>query len=133
MLPLHQVAADGYHPSEESYAEFGRQMAEVLGEMPERPLLVISGDMNHRADDATTRRLDRMALDAMETLDPTQLYKTVTDNRISMCGMMPAVVVMETLRQWDSLHRFESVGYATSADVTGKKDDVVGYAGMLLG
>jgi AmmeMemoRadiSam system protein B len=33
----------------------------------------------------------------------------------------------------DSLHRFESVGYATSAEVTGDASRVVGYAGVLLG
>ncbi len=113
--------------------EFGREMAEVLGEMPERPLLVISSDMNHFADEAETRRLDRLALDAMETLDPARLYETVSENRISMCGMGPAVVVMETLRQWDCLHRHESVGYATSAEASGDTSRVVGYAGMLLG
>jgi len=113
--------------------EFGRQLAEVLGDMPERPLLVISSDMNHFADDQQTRRLDRIALDAMETLDPSNLYEAVRENRISMCGFMPAVIVMEALRQLDQLHRCELVGYATSADVTGDSGRVVGYAGMLLG
>ena len=37
--------------------------------LPEPPLLVISSDMNHFASDAENRRLDEMALAAMETLD----------------------------------------------------------------
>ena len=116
----------------EALQRFARQMADVLRDDRPRPLLVISSDMNHFADDAETRRLDRMALDAMESLDPERLYETVRENRISMCGMLPAVVVMETLRQWEGLHRYESVGYATSADASGDKSRVVGYAGMLL-
>ena len=112
---------------------FAEQLAGVLRDLPDRPLLVISSDMNHFADDEETRRLDRMALDAMETLDPANLYRTVRDNQISMCGMLPAVVVMSTLKELDQLHRCELVGYATSADSSGDTSRVVGYAGMLLG
>jgi AmmeMemoRadiSam system protein B len=116
-----------------SLCRFARQMADLLRDMPQRPLLVISSDMNHFANDAQTRRLDRLALDAMESLDPARLYETVRKHHISMCGMLPAVIVMETLRQLDCLHRCQSVGYATSADATGDTQRVVGYAGMLLG
>ena len=112
---------------------FGRQLADVLRDMPDRPLLVISSDMNHFADDDETRRLDRLVLDAMATLDPTRLYETVRSNRISMCGMFPAVIVMETLRRLDLLSRIELVDYATSADASGDTQRVVGYAGLLLG
>ncbi len=117
----------------ESLKRFGSELADVLREMPQRPLLVISSDMNHFADDAENRRLDRLALDAMETLDPDELYRTVRESRISMCGMFPAVIVMEALRQLDGLKRIESVGYATSADASGDTSRVVGYAGVLLG
>lgn len=111
---------------------FAAQMASVIREMPKRPLLVISSDMNHFANDAETRRLDRLALGAIQTLDPRKVFETVRENRISMCGMYPCVIVMETLRQLNLLHRAELVGYATSAEVNGQTDRVVGYAGMLF-
>jgi AmmeMemoRadiSam system protein B len=112
---------------------FAGQLAETLRDLPERPLLVISSDMNHFADEAETRRLDRLALEAIESLDPVRLFRTVREHQISMCGMLPAVIVMETLRQGGQLRGCELVGYATSADTTGDTDRVVGYAGMLLG
>jgi hypothetical protein len=68
----------------------------------------------------------------MEHLDPSQLLSVVGEHQISMCGVLPAVIVMETLRQLGGLSRCERVGYATSADVTGDTSRVVGYAGMLL-
>ncbi len=108
------------------------QIADVLRELPELPLLVISTDMNHYADDDWTRKVDRLALDAIQTLDPEKVYETVLGNNISMCGIFPAVLVMETLRRLDRLHRCEMVGYSTSGDVTGDRDHVVGYAGMLF-
>jgi AmmeMemoRadiSam system protein B/AmmeMemoRadiSam system protein A len=112
---------------------FGVAMSVVLRDMPQRPLLVVSSDMNHFADDRATRRLDRLALNSIATLDPEQVYDTVRRNRISMCGMGPCVIAMEALRWLGCLNRCESVGYATSADANGATDRVVGYAGLLFG
>jgi AmmeMemoRadiSam system protein B len=113
--------------------QFAAGLTNVIKSLPEPPLLVISSDMNHYASDAENRRLDEMALAAMETLDPAKLYETVTSKHISMCGMLPAVIVMETLRNLGQLKRSERVAYATSGDVNGDLSRVVGYAGMLLG
>ena len=116
-----------------SLRRFGQQLADVLATLEPRPLLVISSDMNHFANDAETRRLDRLALDALATLDPERLYRTVTDQRISMCGMFPAVIVLEALKRLGLLRRCEMVGYATSAEASGDTARCVGYAGALLG
>ncbi len=105
----------------------------LLREREDQPLLLISSDMNHFATDAENRRLDALALAALERLDPEALFETVTQNSISMCGLLPAVIVLETLRQLGQLSRAEQVGYATTADVTGDTSRVVGYAGMLFG
>lgn len=113
--------------------QFGRQFAEVIGQLDPRPLLLISSDMSHFADDRYTRTVDRMALDAMQSLDPALLYRTVRDQKISMCGVTSAVVVMESLRALGSLNKMEEVGYATSADAGGGAESVVGYAGVLFG
>ncbi len=112
---------------------FGGELADVLGDMPQRPLLIVSSDMNHFADDAETRRVDRIALDAIATLDPARVYETVERNRISMCGMAACVVTMESLRRLGCLNRCELVGYATSAEAGGDAGRVVGYAGLLFG
>ncbi len=77
--------------------------------------------MNHYASDTETRRLDEMALEAMETRDAEQLYQTVTSKHISMCGVLPAVIVMETLKKLKKLKKTERVAYATSGDVTADK------------
>ena len=111
---------------------FGEQLAGVLASLSERPLLVISSDMNHFADDGETRRRDRMALESLAALDPQRLYRTVRDNRISMCGVLPAVVVLSALGRLNALNRCQEVGYATSAAVSHDPQRCVGYAGMLF-
>ena len=108
-------------------------LAGLLREREERPLLLISSDMNHFATDIENRRLDALALDALDRCDPAELYETVTRHSISMCGVLPAVIVLETLRLLGGTPKAERVGYATTADVTGDTSRVVGYAGMLFG
>ncbi len=85
------------------------------------------------ASDSHNRELEELALTAMASLDPPRLLDTVRSHNMSMCGVLPAVIVMETLRCLNQLTHTERSGYATSADVSGDKTRVVGYAGMLLG
>jgi len=133
LAPKTRVVGIAIHGGDfQRVARSAERLAGVLGEMEERPLLVISSDMNHYADEDRTRQLDRMALDAIEALDPARLLETVNKNRISMCGVLPAVLVMETLRRLGSLNRCEVVGYATSAEASGDRSRVVGYAAALF-
>ena len=111
---------------------FGRQLAAALASQSKRPLLVISSDMNHFAGENETHRLDRLALDALKTLDPAALYTTVMSNRISMCGVCPAVVALTALRTLGALNRCCEVGYTTSAAAMHDPQRCVGYAGLLF-
>jgi AmmeMemoRadiSam system radical SAM enzyme/AmmeMemoRadiSam system protein B/AmmeMemoRadiSam system protein A len=120
------------HGDLESCRHFAQGLAKVLHDRLERPLLLISSDMNHFATDTENRRLDELALAALDRADPGEVYETVTRNQISMCGVVPAVMVLETLRLLGGENKAERVAYATSADVTGDTSRVVGYAGMLF-
>ena len=112
------------------------QLANFLNTLPEKPMFIISSDMNHFANDETTRRVDQIALDAIARAtaeqNPDHALRTVYEQQISMCGIVPAVFVMETLRVMGRLDRVEEVGYMTSADVSGDKSRVVGYAGLIF-
>lgn len=116
----------------ERLTTFAERLAEVIEEMDEPPLLLISSDMNHFANDAENRRLDEMALAELDKLDADGLFQTTTEHHISMCGMRPAVIILKTLKCLGRLSESQRVGYATSADSTGDTSRVVGYAGMLF-
>ncbi|MBQ5788716.1 MAG: AmmeMemoRadiSam system protein B [Thermoguttaceae bacterium] len=113
----------------EKFAEF-LQSEERNGR--KAPLILISSDMNHFSNDETTRRLDALALDALESLDPTRLWETVRREKISMCGVLPAFFVLSALRKIGKLRKAVKVGYATSGDSSGDRERVVGYAGYLF-
>ena len=109
--------------------EVGEGIARVLSEAKEEILVVTSSDMNHYEDDATTRRKDHKAIDAMLQLDARGLYQTCLEEEISMCGLGPAVAMLTAMQRLGA-KKAELVRYATSGDVMGDRDAVVGYAGM---
>ncbi len=136
---LHRLAPDsqivgvaiGGQVSFDQCQTFASRLANVLGQSTD-VLLLISSDMNHFADDRTTRHRDAMAIDAITSLAPRELFERCIREKISMCGRVPAVIAMEALRQMGMLTRAEMVGYATSGDVTGDLSRVVGYCSMLF-
>jgi AmmeMemoRadiSam system protein B len=112
--------------------EFAAGLANVLHDRLDRTLLIVSSDMNHYANDVETRRVDALAVEAMEALDPDRLFHTVREHHISMCGVLPACIVLDALRRLGRLTSAQMVAYGTSADVSGDTSRVVGYAGMLF-
>jgi len=109
----------------------GEATADAVAGDPEPPLLVASSDMSHYVPDAVARRKDRLAIDRILALDPEGLYRTVRAERISMCGVIPATVVLfAALRLGATSARL--VKYATSGDVSRDFDQVVGYAGLAV-
>src|SRR5207248_8304285 len=70
---------------------------DAIASNQEPPLLIISSDMNHFATEPENRRRDQLALDAMQTGNPRQLFETCMTHGISMCGLLPAITIMQSL------------------------------------
>jgi AmmeMemoRadiSam system protein B len=111
--------------------QLGRGIAGVIQASEEPVLLIASSDMNHYEDDATTRVKDGKAIAKILALDPRGLYQTVMNESISMCGFGPAVAML-TAAKLLGAQKAELVQYATSGDVSGDRDSVVGYAGVVI-
>lgn len=109
----------------------GRAVAQVVREQKGNVLIVASSDMNHRESDAITRVKDRKAIEAILALDARELYDTVRRENITMCGYGPAVAMLTAARELGSTSA-ELLQYATSGDVNGDHEDVVGYAGIII-
>src|SRR5256885_441890 len=115
----------------ESLVSVGEAIGQVLEAAQENVLLLTTSDLNHYEDDATTRIKDRKAIDQLLLLAPRGLYETCRHEAISMCGLGPAVAMLTALNRLGA-KKPELVKYATSADVSGDPDAVVGYAGMIF-
>lgn len=115
----------------EPLAGLGNALAEVIGSQHDPILIVASSDMNHYESDAVTRVKDHRAIERILSLDPRGLYDVVTQQDISMCGFGPAVAMLTAARQLGAKSA-ELVKYATSGDISGDRDMVVGYAGVAV-
>lgn len=115
----------------ESLSALGNAIADVLAGLPEPALVIASSDMNHYEGDEVTRTKDRRAIEQVLALDPRGLYETVRHGQISMCGYAPATVMLTAARKLGAT-KAEVVRYATSGDVSGDRDTVVGYAGIAV-
>lgn len=97
-----------------------------------KPVLIIaSSDMNHYESDGITRRKDARAIERLLAVDPRGLYDVVTGENISMCGYGPAVAML-TAAKILGAQSGELIKYATSGDISGDRDAVVGYAGIVV-
>jgi len=109
----------------------GRALAEVIQSEPEPILIVASSDMNHYEPDDVTRVKDRKAIGRILALEPRELFDTVRNERISMCGYGATVAMLTAARALGATHA-ELVRYATSGEVNGDLQQVVGYAGIII-
>jgi AmmeMemoRadiSam system protein B len=109
----------------------GHGMAQALKGSAGPVMIVASSDMNHYEPDDVTRVKDRKAIDQILALDPAGLYEVVRKEDISMCGYGPAVAMLTAVKDLGATGA-ELVRYATSADTSGDRSAVVGYAGMMI-
>lgn len=109
----------------------GEGIAKSIREVNYPVVIVASSDMSHYVPDDVARQKDRMAIDRVIAIDAEGLYEIVGKENISMCGYLPAVVMLFATKALGAV-KARLVKYSTSAEVSGDYDHVVGYAGMII-
>jgi AmmeMemoRadiSam system protein B len=94
-------------------------------------LIVASSDMNHYENDEITRVKDHQALAPLLRMEAEGLYRVARTEHISMCGLGPAVAMLTAATELGATS-CELVRYATSGDIFGDRERVVGYAGVVV-
>ena len=120
------------HQQLKQLVSIGESIAKVVKNSPDPILLIASTDMTHFESAESALYKDRLALDCVETLDAEGLFRTVVEQRISMCGFLPTVVLLTAAKMLGALQG-EIVVYGNSGDVTQDYNDVVAYAGAVIG
>ncbi len=115
-----------------SFAQCQALGATVADAARRRPaLLVASSDMSHYLPAARAREKDMRALERFLALDPQGLHQVVRREDISMCGYVPATVMLVAALELGA-REAELVRYGNSAEASGDADSVVGYAGAVV-
>ncbi|SEA74417.1 hypothetical protein SAMN05660420_03026 [Desulfuromusa kysingii] len=115
----------------EESLHLGVALADVLQGLQDEVLLLASSDMNHFSSAAETQELDALAINAMTEYDLPRLFRVVRENQISMCGVIPAIIVMQAAYELGA-RSCKLIRYAHSGQVNGDQSRVVGYAGFIL-
>lgn len=94
-------------------------------------LLIASSDFTHYEADDSARAADALAMQRICALDAEGFRTLYRDQGLTICGATAIELLMRTARQchWSNV---QLVDYATSADVTGDRASVVGYACMVM-
>ncbi len=94
-------------------------------------LMLASSDMTHYESAESAKQKDTVALGRVLELDPQGLVEVCRARQISMCGVIPAAVMLVAAKLLGAT-RAEVVDYTTSGAVTRDLQEVVAYAGVTV-
>jgi MEMO1 family protein len=115
----------------DSASALGNGIADAIKEYGEEVLIVASSDMTHYESARSAREKDDLALAQIAALDPEQLLKVCREKEITMCGVMPATVMLIAAKKLGAT-KSRLVGYTNSGEVNGDQQRVVAYAGITV-
>ncbi|MCM8800796.1 MAG: AmmeMemoRadiSam system protein B [Candidatus Omnitrophica bacterium] len=113
--------------------EIGREIASVIKEkkIEESTLIVASSDMTHYEPQAQAEKKDYQAINAILELNADKLMEKILELNISMCGYAPVIVMLSMAKELGATKGL-LIKYQTSGDITGDRESVVGYAGIII-
>ncbi|MDP8003065.1 MAG: AmmeMemoRadiSam system protein B [Caldisphaera sp.] len=116
--------------NEEVSRDLANSLYKIMKENDVDLIYIASSDMNHYEPQDITVKKDEMALQKIIQLDLDGLFSTIENNDITMCGPGPVGALIELGKKLG--FKAKILKHATSGDVTGEKDYVVGYASAML-
>lgn len=121
------------HLSIDECAELGSALAPICQNETaagRKTILLASSDLSHYLSPAETETLDRLALDPVLDVNPEGLLRVVAENDISMCGVLPAAVMLFAVRELGARNA-RLLKHCHSGDVA-PMQNVVGYASVAI-
>jgi AmmeMemoRadiSam system protein B len=94
-------------------------------------LIIASSDFTHYESQEYAKNADKQAINAILEFNPKKLYDMIYNQNLTMCGPGP-ITVMLIVCQTLGAKKAELLKYATSGDVSGMVDQVVGYASIAV-
>lgn len=109
----------------------GETLSRVIASRDEEILLVSSSDMTHYESHDSAKAKDSDAISRILDMDPDGLIEVVSRRRITMCGIIPTAVMLYAAIPLGATQA-RLIRYATSGEVSGDYQQVVGYAGIIV-
>jgi AmmeMemoRadiSam system protein B len=111
---------------------FGTALAQAVEGFPRPVLLVASTDMTHFESQAAATEKDHLVIEKILKLDEGAMWDTVRRHQVSMCGHDPVAAAIAYAKARGA-RSAELIDYKTSGDSPyGSRNEVVGYAGIII-
>jgi len=94
-------------------------------------LIIASSDFTHYEPQEYAKNVDKQAINAIIEFNPKKLYDIIYQQRLTMCGPGPITTMLIACKTLGA-KKAALLKYATSGDITGTYDQVVGYASLLV-
>ncbi len=107
--------------------ELGRTLASQEGSIA----VIASGDFSHYVPKSTAERKDHEALELIKELKAEEFHSLVLEKNLSICGVSPFTTLLEYCKR-KGMKKGKLLEYTTSAETTGDKSSVVGYASVIF-
>jgi len=111
--------------------KISQTLVKVVESGNKRVVLVASSDMTHYQPRETAEKQDKLVLEPLLKLETRRFLDTVIENNISMCGYIPAAIMILTSKALGA-KTGKLVMYTTSGEASGDYSQVVGYAGVTV-
>jgi len=110
-----------------SAREIGQAVAKAL--IDKNAVIIASSDMTHYEPQETAAKKDKLALEAVESMDENRFYSIIEKYNISACGYGPIVAAITAAKSLGAKEA-KTLCYKTSGDIIGDYSGVVGYAAV---
>ncbi|HIQ38392.1 MAG TPA: AmmeMemoRadiSam system protein B [Methanothermococcus okinawensis] len=115
----------------ETAMEVGYTVAKVSRELDRKVVIVASTDFTHYEPQDIATKKDALAIRAILNMDEKELYTTVINNNITMCGYGPTMAMLRAMKELGA-EDAKLLTYSTSGDITKDYSAVVGYASLIV-
>ncbi len=115
----------------EQLREVADSIASAITETGKDAVIIASSDMTHFESRENATKKDQLVIQKIIELDPEGMLRTVQEKNISMCGYIPASIMLMAAKKL-SAKKAELLKYTDSGEETGDTLQVVGYAGIIV-
>jgi MEMO1 family protein len=124
VVPIIMIIQD-----KDTASEIGESIADST--RTHNALLIASSDFTHYEPNSAAHRKDRELIEAILSLDTSIFYTTLERLNVSACGYGAIASIMTAAKALGAT-KGELLRYATSGDIVGDTNNVVGYASIIF-
>jgi len=104
----------------------------IFSSIKDRNILVLaSSDFTHYEPQSYAKNLDQLAIEAIIDFNSEKLYELIYQRKLTMCGPGPIATMLIICKALGA-NKVELLKYATSGDISGMFEQVVGYASLIV-